>query len=73
MAEASSGKSKKSEAPKHVVYESREPEPSMFDCAGYSSIRVPSDNRLQWIVDAADEKRFVQHHFVVTGRVVKAK
>tara|TARA_R100001129_G_scaffold169414_1_gene138140 strand:- start:1163 stop:1381 length:219 start_codon:yes stop_codon:yes gene_type:complete len=72
MAEATASKSKK-KAPTHVVYESREPEPAMFDCAGYSSVRSDSDNRLQWIVDANDEKRFVQHHFVVTGRIVKAK
>lgn len=71
MAEAAPSKSKK-KTPTHVVYESRESEPSMFDCAGYSSVRSPDDSRLQWIVEAADEKRFVQHHFVVTGRIVKA-
>jgi len=62
---------KKKEAPKEVVYESRNPEPLQFDCADIRSIRVAADNRLQWIVDAADEARFKQHHFVVTGRIVK--
>jgi hypothetical protein len=62
---------KKKSEPKEVVYESRNPEPAMFDCADIASVRVFSDNRLQWTIDSADEARFRQHHFVSTGRIVK--
>lgn len=56
--------------PKDVIFESRNPEPLMFDVAGYSSCRDHTSTRLEWHVRADDVERFKAHFFYQTGRVV---
>ena len=61
-------KPKKAE-PTVVWFESRQPEPSMFDVAGLRSIRRYSDNHLEWKVMSDDVARFEKDHFIMNGRV----
>ena len=62
-------KPKKAAAPTLVWFESRQPEPSMFDVAGIRSIRRYADNHLEWKVMSDDVARFEQDHFIMNGRV----
>jgi|TARA_B100002019_G_scaffold266470_1_gene256816 hypothetical protein len=62
-------KPKKAAAPTIVWFESRQPEPSMFDVAGIRSIRRYADNHLEWKVMSDDVARFEQDHFIMNGRV----
>ena len=62
-------KPKKAAAPTIVWFESRQPEPSMFDVAGLRSIRRYSDNHLEWKVMSDDVARFEKDHFIMNGRV----
>ena len=55
-----------------VKFESRDKEPSAFEVAGISPTRDFSSGRLIWSVDKDDVDRFVGHHHVQTGRVVRA-
>tara|TARA_S200000501_G_C20820196_1_gene742470 strand:- start:1146 stop:1451 length:306 start_codon:yes stop_codon:yes gene_type:complete len=59
------------ETPSIVIYESREKEPKMFDCAGISSFRSEDGLRLQWRVQADDTTRFETHFHVISGRIVR--
>jgi hypothetical protein len=60
---------KKSTEP--VWFESREKEPTMFPVADINPIRNFSNGRLEYEVPADDVDRFVQHHFVMNGRIVR--
>lgn len=62
-------KPKKAAEPTIVWFESRQPEPSMFDVAGLRSIRRYSDNHLEWKVMSDDVARFEKDHFIMNGRV----
>lgn len=59
--------------PKVVWYESRHPEPSMFDVDGIRPIRNFSNGHLEWEVPAERDALFSQHFFVQTSRVVKKR
>lgn len=56
--------------PKEVIFESRNPEPLMFDVAGHRSRRDETGTRLEWVIPAEDAERFSNHFFCQTGRVV---
>ena len=58
-------------APKTVIYESREREPSAFDVACIRPTRNFSTGRLEWEVEADDVGRFEMNHFVQMSRVVR--
>lgn len=60
-------------APAVVWYESRLPEPSMFDVDGIRPIRNFSNGHLEWEVPAERDALFSQHFFVQTSRVVKKR
>jgi len=57
--------------PSVVMYESREKEATMFDCAGISSHRSDDGFRLQWRVKADDTARFESHFHFTTGRIIR--
>jgi len=57
--------------PSVVMYESREKEPTMFDCAGISSHRSDDGLRLQWRVKSDDTERFESHFHFVNGRIIR--
>lgn len=59
--------------PQVVWYESRQPEPSMFDVDGIRPIRNFSTGHLEWEVPADRDENFRQHFFVQTSRVVKKR
>jgi len=59
--------------PTVVWYESRQPEPTQFDVAGYGSIRRFTDNHLEWRVNADDVERFEKNHFYKNSRVVRKR
>lgn len=63
----------KVETPQYVWYESRQPEPSQFDVAGYGSIRRFTDNHLEWRVNGDDVERFEANHFYKNSRVVRKR
>ena len=72
MADAKQTKVKKAKAKPEVVwFESREKEPSMFDCMDINSILNFSNGRLEWEVPAEMVERFNRHHHVVMGRIVR--
>jgi hypothetical protein len=54
-----------------TYYESREQEPSSFDCADIKPTRNFSTGRLEWRVADADVKRFESHFFFRNARVVR--
>ncbi len=58
-------------APKVIWYESREREPSSFDCMGIKPIRNYSNGRLEWEVPSEMGDRFARNHFVSMGRIVR--
>lgn len=72
---------KKEEAPKEeapavaqvVWYESRHPEPTMFEVDGVWPIRNFSNGHLEWEVPAERDALFSQHFFIQTARVVKKR
>jgi hypothetical protein len=55
----------------YVYFESREKEPSMFDVAGVRPTRNFTSGRLEYEVQTEDVERFMQNHFVTSGRIVK--
>lgn len=57
--------------PSVVMYESREKEPTMFDCAGISSHRSDDGLRLQWRVKSDDAERFESHFHFTNGRIIR--
>lgn len=54
------------------IFESREPEPSMFPVCGIRPERSVSDNRLIWRVPPENLELFERNFFVQTGRVHRA-
>lgn len=54
-----------------TYYESREQEPSSFDCADIRPTRNESSGRLEWKVKNDDVARFESHFFVRNARVVR--
>lgn len=54
-----------------VYYESREQEPSSFDCADIKPTRNTSSGRLEWKVAKDDVARFESHFFVRNARIVR--
>lgn len=64
---------KKEPKPTVVWYESRQPEPTMFDVDGIRPIRNFSNGHLEWEVPAERDELFSQHFFVQTARVVKKR
>ena len=54
-----------------TYYESREQEPSSFDCADIKPTRNNSSGRLEWKVKNDDVARFESHFFVRNARVVR--
>ena len=54
-----------------TYYESREQEPSMFDCADIKATRNFSTGRLEWKVKNSDVARFESHFFYRNARVVR--
>lgn len=72
MADAKQAKPKKAKPePEFVWYESREKEPSMFNCMDIRPIRNFSTGHLEWEVPAALVERFDRNHHVVMGRIVR--
>jgi hypothetical protein len=59
--------------PSVIWYESRQPEPSMFEVDGVRPIRNFSNGHLEWEVPAERDALFSQHFFVQTARVVKKR
>ena len=53
----------------YVIYESREKEPYMFECADIRSTRNQNSGRCEWKVEASDTERFEKHHFFLNGRI----
>jgi hypothetical protein len=70
MAESKKKPSSK-KAPKTIMFESREKEPTQFHVAGISSIRNFSTGRLEYEVPSSDVGRFEKNHFVTNGRIVR--
>ena len=73
-AEALRPKAEKEEAkptpvPSTVIYESREKEPYMFECADIRSTRNTITGLCEWEVEKSDTERFEKHHFFLNGRV----
>jgi len=62
---------KPKQEPKTVWFESREKEPSMFDCMDIRPIRNYSNGHLEWEVPSELVERFARHHFVDLGRIVR--
>ena len=61
-------------AQKQVIwYESRLPEPTMFDVDDIRPIRNFSNGHLEWEVPVERDALFSQHFFVQTARVVKKR
>lgn len=60
-------------APSTIWYESREPEPAMFDVDGIRPIRNFSNGRLEWAVPSERDALFSQHFFVQNSRLVKKR
>ena len=54
-----------------VYFESREQEPSSFDCADIKPTRNTSSGRLEWKVAKDDVARFESHFFVRNARIVR--
>jgi hypothetical protein len=54
-----------------TYYESREREPSSFDCADIKPTRNGSSGRLEWKVANDDVARFESHFFVRNARIVR--
>jgi len=52
-----------------VIYESREKEPYMFECADIRSTRNVVSGLCEWEVEKSDTERFEKHHFFLNGRV----
>lgn len=55
--------------PSTVIYESREKEPYMFECADIRSTRNTITGLCEWEVEKSDTERFEKHHFFLNGRV----
>jgi|688.fasta_scaffold924665_1 hypothetical protein len=53
-----------------VWYESRQPEPTMFEVDNIRPIRNFSNGHLEWEVPIERDELFSQHFFVQTSRVV---
>lgn len=53
-----------------IWYESRQPEPSMFEVDGIRPIRNFSNGHLEWEVPIERDELFSKHFFVQTARVV---
>ena len=64
---------KRAAQPETIWFEPREPEPSMFDVAGYRPIRNFANGRLEYEIPSSDVDRFETHHFIQIHRVVRKR